>query len=273
MKDLILVGDLWGLKALLRCVCTERVRCIIYSSTRPQYKEGIELLAIEYGLECIEQPTKSSSLYSIFVSRVSAMKASYLICNSYSLKIPEAVLNSVERAINIHPSLLPLNRGPHPVQWAIIHGQTKTGITAHLMTNDFDAGHIIKQVEVPIDVEDTWVSLQSRIDNATETFLQENMRYFLQDKIEVFKQDENVASKNHKLDSEYPQIDLDEMSDAQIYNLVRAQVKPLAGAYLVTHDGVREVFDSFLSFGEVKSLRQRYLSGDMTRGKVNTGKT
>lgn len=273
MKDLILVGDLWGLKVLLGCLSAERVRCIVYSSTRPQYKEGIKLLAIRHGLECIEQPTRSSVLYSAFVDRVSAMKASYLICNSYSLKIPEAILNSVERAINIHPSLLPLNRGPHPVQWAIIHGQTKTGVTAHLMTNDFDAGHIIKQVEVPIELEDTWVTLQSRIDNATEAFLKENMGYFLQDKIEVCEQDENLSSTNHKLDGEYPQIDLDEMSDFQIYNLVRAQVKPLGGAYIVTNDGYREVFESFMSFEEVRFLRQQYLAGVRPRRKIDTGKT
>jgi methionyl-tRNA formyltransferase len=53
-------------------------------------------------------------------------------------------------SLNVHPSLLPHNRGPDPLFWTFYHGDARTGVTIHLMTADLDAGPIISQQSVVV---------------------------------------------------------------------------------------------------------------------------
>ncbi len=68
-------------------------------------------------------------------------------------------------AINLHYSLLPKYRGVYPVNWAIIDGQDKTGVTYHLVTEKIDGGNILFQKEVQIRISDTARTLQLRMDD------------------------------------------------------------------------------------------------------------
>ena len=80
-----------------------------------------------------------------------------MICNSFSLILREDLLEKINyNAINIHSSLLPKNRGPNPIQWAILIDK-KTGLTIHFIDDGIDTGDIIFQKEVNIDFDDTWV--------------------------------------------------------------------------------------------------------------------
>ena len=64
--------------------------------------------------------------------------------------------------INCHSSLLPKYRGPNPYSAVILNNETKTGVTFHLVTEDYDAGAILKQAEVDIKPDDTGASLRER---------------------------------------------------------------------------------------------------------------
>lgn len=57
-------------------------------------------------------------------------------------------------AINLHPSLLPTYRGRAPLNWALIHGETEVGLTAHDITEAMDAGDILAQVRIPVGPDD-----------------------------------------------------------------------------------------------------------------------
>lgn len=73
--------------------------------------------------------------------------------------------------VNLHYSLLPSYRGVYPVNWAIIDGLDKTGITFHFVNEKIDEGEIILQAEAPILLSDTARSLQIRLDElAYESF-------------------------------------------------------------------------------------------------------
>lgn len=67
--------------------------------------------------------------------------------------------------VNLHYSLLPDYRGVYPVNWAIINGEKKTGITYHFVNDRIDDGEIIMQVDAPIYLSDTARSLQLRLDD------------------------------------------------------------------------------------------------------------
>lgn len=66
-------------------------------------------------------------------------------------------------ALNLHGSLLPKYRGRAPVNWVLVHGETRTGVTLHHMTPEADAGDIVAQVGLDIDPEDTAATLYRRI--------------------------------------------------------------------------------------------------------------
>lgn len=72
--------------------------------------------------------------------------AEALVVAGFAAKIPEHVLKRFgPAAINIHPALLPFFRGPNPEAQFILSGETRTGVTIHTMTSEFDAGPILAQ--------------------------------------------------------------------------------------------------------------------------------
>ena len=85
----------------------------------------------------------------------------------YREKIPKSVLDAHQYGgVNIHPSLLPKYRGVLAVPWAMWNGDEHTGFTYHYMTEEFDAGRIVLQEQLPIIPRDTAYSLYHRIIHA-----------------------------------------------------------------------------------------------------------
>ena len=74
---------------------------------------------------------------------------------SYGKILPQSIIDLFKPGIiNVHPSLLPLYRGPSPIESAILHGDTETGVTIMQLSAGMDAGPIYSQITVPlIDVE------------------------------------------------------------------------------------------------------------------------
>lgn len=83
---------------------------------------------------------------------------------SFGLMIPRWALNVPSKGpINIHPSLLPLYRGPSPIQWALLEGDNMTGVTLIRMNEKMDEGDIIYQEQVPIRADDNYITLSERL--------------------------------------------------------------------------------------------------------------
>lgn len=109
----------------------------------------------------------------------------FIFSASYPSKIPQSVCaNATIGAINIHTGLLPEGRGSHPLNWALIWGKEKTGITIHKITDTYDAGDICIQQEVPIFETDTIVELRQRVEdlfpNVVASFFDEPERFVAQ---------------------------------------------------------------------------------------------
>lgn len=81
----------------------------------------------------------------------------------------EFVSYYANRLINVHPSLLPKHKGLHTHRRAIAAGDTTTGATVHWVTEELDSGNIIRQVEVPIQTDDSEDSLKRRVLEAEHT--------------------------------------------------------------------------------------------------------
>ena len=78
--------------------------------------------------------------------------------------LPEEIIRGQRRGcINIHPSLLPKYRGAAPINWALIRGEEKTGVTIMQMDEGVDSGDILLQEETPIGAEETFGELHDRL--------------------------------------------------------------------------------------------------------------
>ena len=88
----------------------------------------------------------------------------YLVVVAFGQILPMSVLSIPSGgAINVHASLLPKYRGPAPIQWAIMRGETTTGVTTMLMDTGVDTGDMLLDTSTPIEKTDTASTLHDRL--------------------------------------------------------------------------------------------------------------
>lgn len=87
-----------------------------------------------------------------------------IVVAAYGKILPSEILDyPVKGCINVHSSLLPKYRGAAPIHWAVLNGDSETGVTIMHMAHDLDAGDIIAQAATPIDPDETVVALHDRL--------------------------------------------------------------------------------------------------------------
>jgi methionyl-tRNA formyltransferase len=98
------------------------------------------------------------------IARLAALAPDLVLSVWYRRLLGDALL-SVPRvaALNLHGSLLPAYRGRAPLNWVLVNGETRTGVTLHHMTVDADAGDIVAQAPIEIEPDDTALSLYGRM--------------------------------------------------------------------------------------------------------------
>jgi methionyl-tRNA formyltransferase len=133
-------------------------------------------------------------------------------------------------AINLHGSLLPKYRGRAPVNWALIQGESVTGVTLHYMDERADHGDIIAQRAVPITVEDTALTLSRKLTAAARDVLDDTYPLILTRRAPRIPQDHAAATRFGRRRPADGLIDW-RASAWQTYNLVRAVTHPFPGAF------------------------------------------
>ena len=180
--------------------------------TMPPVKE----FALENGLK-VFQPTKLKTAESIELFK--SHKADVAVVVAYGRILPESYLNAFPKgAINVHFSLLPKYRGAAPVNWAIVGGETKTGVTTMKMDAGLDTGDILLQSETKIDVEENAIDLMARLSFEGAKLLSETLKNF--DKIKPRQQADKQASYAPMLTKEAGKINWESRA-ATINNHIR----------------------------------------------------
>ncbi len=131
------------------------------------------------------------------------------------LKLPK------KYCLNVHASLLPAYRGAAPFQWAIMNGETKTGITIQKMAKKLDAGDILLQKVTPIGPDETSSELLLRLAHLGGECLVEAVHLIESGKETFQAQDESKATFAPKIDKTHAVIDW-KKGAASIHNQVRA---------------------------------------------------
>jgi methionyl-tRNA formyltransferase len=151
---------------------------VIAVVTQPDKKKGrdrrlspppVKELAAAKGLQ-VFQPANMKDLS--FLAMLQGLKPDLVIVVAYGKILPPRILRlPAHGCINIHASLLPKYRGAAPIQWAIIKGEKKTGITTMLMDEGLDTGDILLRQETDISPDDTAATLGKKLSEAGASLL------------------------------------------------------------------------------------------------------
>ena len=121
----------------------------------------VKVLAQENGIEVFQPETLRDFAFKDELER---LNPEMIVVVAYGRILPEYVLNFPKYGcVNMHASLLPKYRGAGPIQWAVINGEKKTGITSMLMEKGLDTGDMLLKVETEIGEYETAGELHDRL--------------------------------------------------------------------------------------------------------------
>ena len=174
----------------------------------------VKQYCIENNIE-VFQPVKIREDYS----RVLQVNPDLIVTCAYGQIIPKIILNKC-KCINVHASLLPKLRGGAPIQHAIIDGYSTTGITIMEMSNKMDAGDIISQSSIDIDINDTYSSLHDKLITVATRLLLDTIGSVIDNSYVAIKQNENEVTFGYNILPQQEHIDFNK-SYMQVYNQIR----------------------------------------------------
>ena len=251
---MILFGDILGINLLLQTIDLNKVKAIVGASIRPQYWKELQKLSDEINVPFVIQPKATEIEYDNFIKKIEALKPDLFFINSYSMILKKDLLSIPKiKTLNIHAGLLPKNRGCNPIQWGIINEDKYAGVSLHEVDEGIDTGSIIDQRKILIKINDTWASITERIHSLISELIKENMENIVNNRWVSKLQDDTKAIYNRRRKSEDGLFDWS-LPTITIYNLVRALVDPLPGAFYILNTKKIEL-KSFKSIKEILHLK------------------
>ncbi len=158
---------------------------------------------------------------------------------------PEVLSIPKYGCINVHASLLPKYRGAAPIQWAIINGETETGVTTMMMDAGLDTGDMLikRKVEIPPDM--TAGELHDILALEGSTAISDTLTLLEQGRLESKKQDDTLSSHAPMINRDLTLIDWSKPA-ADIHNLIRG-LNPFPGARTKLGGRILKLFRSSLA--------------------------
>ena len=182
----------------------------------------------------IYQPLKVKNNIE-FIDEIKALNPDIICVVAYGRILPKEILEIPKYGcINVHGSLLPKYRGAAPIQWSVINGEEKTGITTMYMDVGMDTGDMILKEEVEIGKDETTGELWDRLSKIGGELLVKTIKLIEQGKAPREKQNEDF-SMAPMLNKEIAIIDWENKKAIEIKNLVRG-LNPIMGAYTFVND-------------------------------------
>lgn len=193
----------------------------------------VKQYALQHHLPVL-QPEKLKD--PIFLQQLRALQPDLQIVVAFRM-LPEIVWNLPPLGTyNLHASLLPQYRGAAPINFAIINGETKTGVTTFKIQHEIDTGNIALQQEVEITPKDTAGTLHDKLKNIGAELMLKTVQLIEQNKLSLHPQPNAGISYAPKITKEFCHIQWNQTSE-KIYNFIRG-LSPYPGAYTfyINHD-------------------------------------
>lgn len=203
--------------------------------------------ALSHNLSVL-QPEKLADAY--FKEQLSAYHADVFVVVAFRI-LPEEIFSIPPKGtINLHSSLLPKYRGAAPINWAIINGESETGVSTIFINKEVDAGNLLLQKKISISDEDTAGDLHDKLAEVGAALLLQTVNGIEKNSL-IAKNQIGDITKAPKLTRELGNIDWTK-SNSEIKNLVRG-LAPRPGVYsflnkkLIKFFEVERVFENSIS--------------------------
>ena len=201
----------------------------------------VKVKALELGIPIL-QPIKLKD--PDFLAELASYKADLQIVVAFRM-LPEVVWNMPPLGtFNLHASLLPQYRGAAPINWAIINGETKTGVTTFFLQHEIDTGDIILQKEIEILENDNLGTLYHKLMTLGSEAIIETTAAIKERSVQTFPQKmENEDLRTApKIFKEHCQINWTK-SAIEIHNLIRG-LNPIPAAWTTLNGKSFKIFES-----------------------------
>ena len=227
MKSVVFMGSPdFAVKALEALIASPDydVKLVVSQTDKPQGRKQIltpppvKTVALQNGIEVFQPKTlRSDEAYE----KIASAHPDFIVVAAYGKILPQNVLDIPKYGcVNLHGSLLPKYRGAAPIQWCVINGEEKTGVTTMLMDAGLDTGDILLTSETPIGADETAGELFDRLAALCPALLLQTLKGLEAHAIIPKKQNEKDATYVGVLSKEMAAIDWND-SAAAIHNKVR----------------------------------------------------
>ncbi|MDH6354397.1 methionyl-tRNA formyltransferase [Dysgonomonas sp. PH5-45] len=206
-----------------------------------------------------------------FLADLRAWNADLQIVVAFRM-LPEAVWNMPRLGtFNLHASLLPQYRGAAPINWAVINGETETGVTTFFLTHEIDTGKIILQEKTPIAQSDNVGKIHDRLMTIGSLLVRKTVDLILENKIETIPQEQFYKNESElkaapKIFKETCRINWAQPTE-KVYNLIRG-LSPYPAAWTELHSPDKEPVNVKIYEAEVIRTDKKQAAGSIfTDGK------
>ena len=199
------------------------------------------------------------------VEELKKYAADVMVVIAFGQILPKEILTLTPYGcINVHASLLPKYRGAAPIQWAIINGESVTGVTTMQMDEGLDTGDMILKTEVPVDENETGESLHDKLAAAGAKLCVETLKRIEEGTAVFKKQGESPTAYAKMLDKRMGNIDWNQPA-VLIERLVRG-LNSWPSAYTHWQDKVLKIWRAKVE-PEEKDKNERAVPGTVTAVK------
>jgi methionyl-tRNA formyltransferase len=243
-----------SLQAIVQAGC--KVVAVVTAPDKPagrgmQLQESaVKKYAIENQIPVL-QPLKLKD--KAFLEELQAYNADLQVVVAFRM-LPEVVWNMPPMGtINVHGSLLPQYRGAAPINWAVINGETSTGVTTFKLKHAIDTGNILLQATMPIEPQDTAGDVHDKMMYLGAKTLVATLEQMAAG---VIKEQPQTASAHlrhaPKIFTETCKLDFTQ-SVEHVHNLVRG-LSPFPGAFTMLNNKTCKIYRSAIELGNTHSL-------------------
>ena len=179
----------------------------------------VRKLALEHGIETA-QPVRIKKDPEL-IERIAALEPDMIVVVAYGKILPKEILELPRLGcVNVHASLLPEYRGAAPIQWAVLDGKKKTGVTAMLMDVGLDTGDMLMKAELEIGENETADELHDRLSELGAELIVRTVHSAQEGRLVREKQDDSRSTYASMLTKEMSVIDFSRPA-SEVHNKVR----------------------------------------------------
>ena len=219
------------------------IRAVVTSPDKPRGRgqqvsfTPVKELALQRGFQ-VFQPANLKD--SGFINEIGSLKPDIIVVVAFRI-LPQEVFRIPRLgSFNLHASLLPKYRGAAPINWAIINGETETGVTSFLLAEKVDTGSVVLQARVRIGPDETAGDLHDKLAEVGAEIVLQTVRLMELGKAQPRQQDHALASPAPKIMKEHCRIDW-QSSAQQVHNFVRG-MSPTPCAWTKHRDTLLKIY-------------------------------